>query len=178
MGCKGKILDIGCAFGFFLKRAVPLFVEIHGVDISSFAIERAKKEIPFAKLRILDIETKELPYPDGYFDVVTAFDVLEHTRSLKETLKRIVPKLKQEGFLFISIPLRETCASRIQQFFDKDITHISIPTERELLDIVNELGLEVIKKNYYLDIGFRNKGFRLRGIPFPGGLEFVLRKKH
>lgn len=171
LGCKGRVLDIGCAFGYFLKRVVPLFEEIHGVDISSFAIERAKKEIPSAKLEVLDIETEELPYPDAFFDVITAFDVLEHTQSIKKTLGIIIPKLKQEGFLFISVPLRDTWVGRIRCFFDKDTTHISVPTKKELLDIVNELGFEVIESSYYLDIGYR-----LRGVP--GGLELILRKKN
>ncbi len=39
---KGKLLDVGCAFGFFLKYLRKKF-KIYGFDISDYAIDVAKK---------------------------------------------------------------------------------------------------------------------------------------
>lgn len=170
---SGKILDIGCAFGYFLKRAAPLFQELYGLDISDFAIERAKKELPRAELRVLNIDQTELPYPDEYFDLITAFDVLEHTSSIPQSLNKIIRKLKRGGYLIFSTPLRNTWAGRIFRLFDKDVSHISVPTKLELIRFVKESGLEIIKQSGFLGIGYSN--FRIYGIPL--NYELVLRKQ-
>lgn len=171
-GISGKILDIGCAFGFLLKRAKPYFMEIYGLDISDFAINEAKKQIPSAKLQIFDIEKEELPYPDDFFDLITAIDVLEHTGSIKESLKKIIPKLNNQGYLIIVVPIKNTWAGKIWHILaDKDKSHVSVPARKEILDIIDCLGLEVVSKNYFYNTAF----FRLKGIPV--SLELVLKKR-
>lgn len=168
---RGKVLDIGCAFGFFLKRVRPYFDEIYGLDISRFAIERAKKEVPSAKLRVVDLNNDGLPYPDEYFDLITAFDVLEHTESIEKSLRKIIRKLDKNGYLIISVPLKDTWAGKIFRLFDKDISHISIPSRKELFNIINKVGLEVIEQSYFAN--FRGI-FRIKGVPVD--IEIVLQK--
>jgi len=168
---SGKILDIGCAFGYFLKRAAPLFQELYGLDISDFAIKLAKKELPKAELRVLDIDKAELPYPDEYFDLITAFDVLEHTSSIPGALNKIIKKIKRGGYLIFSTPMKNTWAGRIFRFFDRDVSHISVPTKLELIGFVEQSGLEIIKQNSFINAGY----FRIYGIPQT--CEFVLRKR-
>lgn len=168
---NGKALDIGCAFGFFLKRIKPFFDEIHGIDISSFAIGKAKEVIPEAKLKVVDINKGVLPYPDKYFDLITALDVLEHTNSIEKSLKTIIPKLKSGGYLIIFLPVRDTWAGKIFGRLDKDQSHVSIPNRKKLFQIIDELGLAVVEKRYSMNLIY----FRLRGIPL--SLEVILRSQ-
>lgn len=168
---SGRMLDIGCAFGFLIKRVVPYFNEVHGIDISKFAIQRAKKEAPSAILKVVDFDTENLPYPDKYFNLITALDFLEHTESIEKSLKKITKKLKDNGYLIIFLPIKDTWAGRINRIFDKDATHISVPSRKELFEAINRAGLKIIKKSYCLPIIF----FRLKGIPV--FIEVVLQKK-
>lgn len=171
MNCRGKILDIGCAFGFFLKRTVPMFDGIHGIDISEFAIKKAKQQIPSAELLVLDIEVDSMPYPDNYFDVITAFDVLEHTQSVDNSVNRIVPKLKEEGYLIVSLPLKDIWGAKVFSFFDRDITHFSVPTKREMFNIIEKNNLQVIEQHFF----FSGLSYRIPFLPF--GIELYLQKK-
>ena len=68
-----RVLDIGCALGFFVQGFAENGVEAHGVDISKWAIKHAKPNC-----QVVDICVQRLPFEDNYFDLVTCYDVLEH----------------------------------------------------------------------------------------------------
>ncbi len=148
---KGKALDIGCAFGFFLKRVAPYFEKLYGIDISNFALERAKKEIPEANLRLIDLNTDDLPFPDKYFDLITAFDVLEHTESIENSLKKLVKKLNDNGYIIITLPVKDTWAGKIFHLKDKDLSHISVTTRKEIFETIDRAGLKIIEKEYFFN---------------------------
>ncbi len=146
---QGSILDIGCAFGYFLKYAAPGFNSVSGADISEFAVEKAGETLPRGQFITLDLDTEELPFPDESFDIVTAFDVLEHTKSIAASMKKIYPKIKKGGYLLFSVPVKDTWAGRIFTLFDKDVTHISVPTKQELASVIESSGMEFIEQTSF-----------------------------
>lgn len=171
-GISGRFLDIGCAYGYLLKYTPSNFKEIHGYDISEFAIKQATKNAPTAKLTVGDINTDTPPYKDGYFDLVTALEILEHTESIELSLRKIVPKLKKDGFLIISLPIRGTFWGKIFQLIDIDKSHINVPrNEKQVLAIINRLGLKVIEINH----PFITPWGEINGIN--SALQLVLQKK-
>jgi SAM-dependent methyltransferase len=157
---KGRVLELGCAFGFFLKRLQPFFDEVYGGDISEFAINQAEKNLSGVNLDKVDLNEK-LNYPNEHFDCIVALDVLEHTDSLEVSMQKIVLKLKKEGCLLISLPVKDTWAGKIFQNFDKDKSHTSVPNLKELENIFAKLNLEVIKKRFFWNVIF----FQWQGIP-------------
>ncbi|MFZ2193174.1 MAG: class I SAM-dependent methyltransferase [Candidatus Moraniibacteriota bacterium] len=167
---SGNILDIGCAFGFLLKRLPGNFDELHGIDISKYAVERAKKEIPSAKIQRVNINTDGLPYPDEYFDLVTALDVLEHTESIEKNLNKIVNKIKKGGYLIITVPVNDSWAGKIFRFFDKDTSHISVLSRKEIFKMLENSNLKILEKNYFLNSIF----FKIKHIPVD--IELLLQK--
>jgi 2-polyprenyl-3-methyl-5-hydroxy-6-metoxy-1,4-benzoquinol methylase len=164
------VLDVGCAFGFLLKELSSVFNELHGFDISEFAIAKARKIVPEASLQILSLENK-LPYPDNHFDCITAVDVLEHTRNVETNFGKIVSKLKAGGYLIVSTPL-DDWPRRYFGFMDKDKTHISVLKEQELDSIIKKSKMRVIEKRYYLPFPLI---YRIPKIPF--SIEVLLRKQ-
>lgn len=167
---SGRFLDVGCALGFLLKRVVPYFDEVYGVDISKFAIKEAQKKVPSSKLSIADLNKDELPYSDEYFDLITALDFLEHTESIEKSLNKITKKLRPNGYLIISLPIKDTWAAKINNFLNKDATHVSIPSQKELSEIISRVGLKIIKKKYFINMIF----FKLNNIPVC--VEIILQK--
>ena len=167
---KGNILDVGCAFGFLLKELSSNFDGLYGFDISEFAIKRAKKVIPKAKLKILSLDDK-LPYPDNKFDCITTVDVLEHTTDFEKNFEKIVKKLKKGGFLIISTPLDEW-PRKYFWFMDKDKTHVSVLKEKKLKKIIKKNNMRVIEKIYYLPFPLI---YRIPLIRF--SVEMLLQKK-
>jgi 2-polyprenyl-3-methyl-5-hydroxy-6-metoxy-1,4-benzoquinol methylase len=164
-----KVLDVGCAFGFLLKELSSAFDELHGFDISEFAIEKAKKVIPEASLKIHSLEDP-LPYPDNNFDCITAIDVLEHTKDFERSFGKLVKKLRKGGYLIVSTPL-DDWPRRYFGFMDTDKTHISVLKEQELNSIIKKNNLRVIDKRYYLPFPLI---YRIPRIPF--SIEVLLRK--
>ena len=165
-----KVLDVGCAFGFLLKELSSVFNELHGFDISEFAIEKAKEVIPEASLKIHSLEDP-LPYPDNHFDCITAVDVLEHTKNFEKNFEKIVTKLKKGGYLIVSTPL-DDWPRRYFGFLDKDKTHISVLKETELTNIIRKNKLKTIDKRYYAPFPVI---YRIPKIPF--SIEVLLRKQ-
>ena len=98
---KNKILDIGCGTGLFLKKAREEKWNVFGIELSEIAIDYAKKNY---NLDLIKGELKDVKFPDGYFDVITMWEVIEHLQNPKEELKEIFRILREGGLLFLSTP--------------------------------------------------------------------------
>jgi 2-polyprenyl-3-methyl-5-hydroxy-6-metoxy-1,4-benzoquinol methylase len=87
-----------------------------------------------------------LPYPDEYFDLITAFEVLEHTESIEKTLRKIVHKFRVHGYLLIEVPIIvDNQAGKIFHALDRDPSHIGILPRKELFSIIQHMGLEMLE---------------------------------
>ena len=96
---KGKLLDIGCAYGYFLELARESGFDCYGVDPSIYAIKEAKKKFgdhverkPLSRLSFLP----------KTFDLITMFDVFEHLLEPQKDLERVRSVIKDNGILTIS----------------------------------------------------------------------------
>jgi len=70
-----KVLDVGCGKGFLLHdlvQAVP-GLEVTGLDISRYALNRAKPEV---KNRLVEGDAGKLPFADESFDFVFSINTL------------------------------------------------------------------------------------------------------
>lgn len=78
VGEGARVLDLGCAYGFLVEEACEAGFRAVGVDASRFAVGEAARHAPHARGRLAVAHAERLPFADASFDVVTAFDVLEH----------------------------------------------------------------------------------------------------
>jgi SAM-dependent methyltransferase len=97
-----KILDVGCGKGFLLydfTRVVP-DLELHGIDISEYAIANAKEEI---KGRLQLGNATSLPYPENYFDFVFSVTTLHnlHCYDLDKALREIERVSKKNKYICV-----------------------------------------------------------------------------
>jgi len=143
---SGRVLDIGCAYGYLLKRFEKNF-DLYGLDVSEYAIEKARKKIPGANLLVRDIE-KKLPYPDNYFDIILMIDILEHIRKEKhfEILAEVRRCLKGGGVLYVSTPNKNIIRKTFFKIPDKMEHHIALLTNEELLKLLVKNGLTTVNK--------------------------------
>lgn len=92
----GRLIEIGCAYGFFLEEARASF-ETCGVEVSD-AARAACVARGLAVTRELDDETLRR----GPFDVAILLDVIEHLQAPAETLARLHGAMRPGAALVIS----------------------------------------------------------------------------
>lgn len=84
-----KLLDVGCGVGEFLEAIKDSTVQKVGVDIDCECVAISKRYVPEAGF-IVSCGSK-LPFPNGFFDIVTAICILEHidnpTALIRETYR-------------------------------------------------------------------------------------------
>jgi SAM-dependent methyltransferase len=104
-----RILDMGCGVGYFLEQAALRGWEVHGseVGIEALAINRAKGiEMRPAPLRAGD-------YEPGTFDVVTAFEVVEHVADPRAESRTLAHILRPGGLFYCTTPNFDSASRRL-----------------------------------------------------------------
>lgn len=145
---NSRVLDVGCAFGYFLKLCDEYGLETYGLDISEYAIERAKT-ITKAKLHLHDVNEGLQIFQNGFFNLVTAFDVIEHLNNPEDFLKESCRVLKMGGKLILTTPN----LNAITRFWEQgkwygynDDTHIHLFAPSSLKFLVRKVGLGLIRE--------------------------------
>ena len=114
--------------------------DLFGIDVSEYAADKAREALPTARIEISSI--MNIPY-EGYFDVITAFDVMEHLKDLNQAAISIVSKLTLNGSFIFVVPVYDGPFSPLIRNLDKDITHI----QRES----RKFWLEWVDRNFHLE---------------------------
>lgn len=116
---RAKVLDFGCAKGYYVKAFRLLHRDAWGCDISEYAINSSDNDT-FDYLKICKDEV--VPF-NTHFDFVIAKDVLEHLD--EECINLLLYKLSRMGvnIFFISVPLADSYGNYIIPNAEKDITH-------------------------------------------------------
>lgn len=97
---RGRILDVGCGYGFFLEAMRRKGWIAEGVELSepAAAIARRMTGLPVHSCALEETEF------DGPFDVVTMFYVIEHVPDPVRTLRDAARLLKPGGLLLLRYP--------------------------------------------------------------------------
>ena len=99
-GRRGRLLDVGCALGDFLLEAKASGWDVEGVEISSFAAQRARER----GLRVSAGRLEELDLPESSFDVITLYDSIEHLTDPVATLAAVRRLLVPGGIVHLVTP--------------------------------------------------------------------------
>lgn len=105
---NGRLLDVGCAYGTLIKEANNQGFIAEGIDISSYAVKQCHKFNLKATTGVVTDVKK-----NNYYDVITAFEVVEHERDPLLTIKTARQLLKPNGLLVISVPNSNSLSSII-----------------------------------------------------------------
>jgi SAM-dependent methyltransferase len=95
----GRLLELGCAYGYFLKEASP-FYETHGIEISADAVRRCHDEAQLnVRHGVLD---DEMARSIGTFDVIVMLDVIEHLDDPADVVARCAQVLRPGGVVLLT----------------------------------------------------------------------------
>jgi len=141
---KGKLLDIGCGTGMFLKIAREDDWQINGIepDLGARTIAEEINETTI-KTEILSSFDKEK------FDIITMWHVLEHIHLLHETVDWLKDKLLNDGSLIIAVPNNESEDAKIYQehWAAYDVPrHLYHFTQKSITQLFEQEGFQLTKK--------------------------------
>lgn len=139
---RGRILDVGCAAGYFLRIAQSHGHDVHGVELSAAIAVEATQALGADRVHVgtlADAMTKK-DYARGSFDLVTLWDVIEHIPEPQDVLRQIRTLIKPGGKLLLET---QNVASRWARLLgrrwhhykhDEHLYHFDPKTITRLLD--------------------------------------------
>ena len=139
----GRLLDVGCGAGLFLKAAESQGWDAAGVEISPAAAEYAATVL---HLPVISSRLERAGIADSSFDVVTLLDTLEHLGDPLGTLTEARRVLKPGGRLILNTPDFESSSRRGLGKSWAVLTpaeHLHYFTERTLRRMLEKAGFDV-----------------------------------
>jgi len=140
---SGKVLDIGCGTGMFLKICKENNWETFGTEPDEktriFAIENSKTEI---KQNIFT------DYESQKFDIITMWHVFEHIHDLNKNIERIKELMNTNSFLIIAVPNCDSYDAKIykQYWAAYDVPrHLSHFNLKSLNNLIKAHGMSLVK---------------------------------
>jgi len=134
----GKVLDVGCAAGFFLKVMDEKGWETHGVEVSDTVAEFARTQLNLSNVHTGDTSTLQA-MPEKEFDVITFWDVVEHLEDPVSAISAAHRLLKDDGIIIVETQNVESAFAyllgpRWQHYkYEEHLYHFSPQTLRLLL---------------------------------------------
>ncbi len=140
---KKTLFEVGAATGYYLELARERGWEVAGVDISDYAASEARKKGIDVRAGDFDHE----PLPDACYSAVAIYDVIEHVKDPRLTVKNMHTVLDDGGLLALTTP---NAASLWARFWGAS-WHAFVPpqhlfyfTPDNLTRLLAEQGFEVI----------------------------------
>lgn len=135
-----SLLEIGCGTGFVLSGIASEYphVELSGSEIFVEGLAFASRRVPRASL--MQMDARNIPFVNE-FDVVGAFDVLEHIKEDEIVLGQISDALKPNGVALLTVPQHQWLWSAV----DEHAFHERRYSASELDVKVKAAGLRVVR---------------------------------
>jgi len=129
---KTKLLEIGCATGDFIRQIVDnKNLEITGSEIYLKGLKYAKKNLPEVDFIQFDVTQGGV---GEKFDLIVAFDVIEHIEDDVAAILNIYKMLNKEGVAIITVPQHMFLWSNL----DEIVKHKRRYSRRELVTKLQE----------------------------------------
>lgn len=160
---KGRILDLGCAAGFFLKIMNELNYQTYGIEISNFASDYAQNKF---HLNVIQGDLSNANFQDNFFQIITLWDVLEHLPNPREVLIELNRIMGNEGIMIIETVNTDSLNVKLMKnnwpLYSPDF-HLFYYNKKFLINILDKAGFKIqkiIPIQTYFNIGKTNKTFR------------------
>jgi SAM-dependent methyltransferase len=156
----GRVLDVGCAAGYFLSVMQAEGWDVLGLEPSDAIRTRAEELLGAERVRTGLLGEADLP--TAAFDLVTMWDVLEHIPDPVAALREVRRVLKPEGRLILETQNVASLAARVfgrrwQHY--KHTEHIYHFDRRTVARVLREAGFELLENRPWLGGKYVSMGF-------------------
>jgi SAM-dependent methyltransferase len=143
-----NFFEIGCGTGFVLRgiRSAYRDIELYGSEIYEQGLQFAERRVPDATLYQMD--ASHIPFRD-HFDVIGAFDVLEHIEDDQSALAEMFKAVKREsGGIIVTVPQHDSLWSVVDEF----ACHFRRYSAPELRARAEKSGFHVLKMTSFMSL--------------------------
>jgi SAM-dependent methyltransferase len=142
-----RFLEAGCGTGFVLSGVAAAFpaLRITGSEVAAEGLGFSARRVPAA--RLLQMDARRIPFR-GEFDVVGAFDVIEHIEDDRAVLRALHDALSPGGGLLLTVPQHPFLWSE----YDVRARHVRRYRAAELRDRLAETGFEVVRMTSFVTL--------------------------
>lgn len=143
----GRLLDVGCGRGDFLRAFHDVGFDVAGVDVSPAVTELCAPLTAYS----VDVSAEPLPFEDGSFDVVFSKSVIEHVHNPLPLLQKSKSALKPGGKAVIMTP---SWLHHGWGPFYLDHTHVTPFTGPSLRDAMEIAGYQDVTVQHFRQLPF------------------------
>lgn len=145
---NGRVLDVGCAAGYFVHEAKKTGFEAVGLEPNKYLANWGRKNL---KVDIINSLFEKKTSQNKQFDVITFWDVLEHLSDPAINLKKSAQLLKRGGILIISYPDMGSLPARIlkSRWWFVISGHLFYFDHESLSQYMHKYGFEILEDSRY-----------------------------
>ncbi|MFI5733365.1 class I SAM-dependent methyltransferase [Kribbella sp. NPDC051587] len=96
-----RLLDVGCGTGLFAQLAAEAGADVVGLDAAAGLVDYARRRRPTAAYLVEDLE--RMPFRDGAFEVVTAFNSVLYAADPRHALAEIARVTAGQGRAVVTV---------------------------------------------------------------------------
>jgi SAM-dependent methyltransferase len=138
-GPGDRLLEIGCGTGYVLQALVgKCRLRATGGELLAEGLEHARRRVPGAEFA--EVDALAMPY-DREFDLVGAFDVLEHIEDDLKAIRGLHRAVRSGGHVLLTVPQHPWLWSA----FDEHSRHVRRYRRAELVERVTQAGLTPVR---------------------------------
>jgi 2-polyprenyl-3-methyl-5-hydroxy-6-metoxy-1,4-benzoquinol methylase len=139
--------EVGCGTGFVLQAAREAFprLQISASDFLENGLTVARRRVPSATFFQIDARHLDLP---AQYDVVCAFDVLEHIGDDARAIERVFAAVRPGGGALVTVPQHPQLWSRA----DEKSHHVRRYRRRELVERLRQAGFEITRVTSFVSL--------------------------
>jgi 2-polyprenyl-3-methyl-5-hydroxy-6-metoxy-1,4-benzoquinol methylase len=144
LGARGRLLDVGCAFGHFAVTAQERGWDVCATDISPVAAVHARRHIG---ARVFVSDPNRAAVAPASMDLVTLYDVIEHVANPRALLAEILPLLRRSGWLHVTTPDVASVSAKLlgrHWYHYKPREHCLYFSPATLSRVLNDSGFDVV----------------------------------
>jgi SAM-dependent methyltransferase len=152
---RSDCLDFGGGGGVFLPTLARMFPRVTCIDLETAEARKVVEHYRLENVRLVQEDICQAQIPPASFDAIIAADVLEHFQDMTLATAALRAWLKDDGYLFTSVPTESALYAGLRRFFgvEKPADHYHEGAEVETF--LSQNGFILVKRTFCpLYVGF------------------------
>lgn len=145
---KPRVLDVGCAMGYFMEVVEETGGQPYGVEISERGVECCRRKFGKDSVHQGELETADFPdMQEQRFDAIFMSDLLEHVRDPSSTLRQARQRLTATGLLVVTAPNTSSSSRKImgKRWPHYKPEHLYYFNEKNLRQLFQQSGFAAVR---------------------------------